>query len=120
MDVGTHTQTSDFQINESYQALTRKQISADSDDALRDAIQNQIPSSDRHQLLLRAKAIANVKGKKSSSSQTLERSFWREIETQIFLPVDAHVNTLRHASSNTRTGMQHSRLVLLGGTGNAN
>lgn len=120
MDVGTHTQTSDFQTNESYPALTREQISADSDDALRDALQNQIPLSDRHQLLLRAKAIANLKGKKSSSSHTLERSFWREIETQIFLRVDAHVNTLRHAGSNTRTGMQYSRLLPLGRTGNAN
>jgi hypothetical protein len=80
---------------------SQTRISDDSDNPLSDALVNQIPTSDRRELLKRAIAIANLNGKKSTASQSLERALWREIDTQIYLPVETAMNTRKSTSVDT-------------------
>lgn len=108
MDIATHTQPHFDDMSPSSRLLTPSRarrpscrISDDSDNPLQDALENQIATSDFQMLINRVNSIANLRGKRSSSSQTIERAFWREIETQVFLPVEETINTTRDAGSNT-------------------
>ena len=68
-------------------------ISDDSVDPLTDALEAQIPTWNEHELHRRAVAFARLVGTHNVGSQTVERAFRREIDTQIYLPVENDSNT---------------------------
>ena len=72
---------------------TVRDVSVDSDNPLKDALDNQCFAWNEKVWRERVVAFAKLATKKNVGSQTIERAFRRQVETQVYLPVEHDTNT---------------------------
>ena len=96
-EVGTSTCINTVRVDWSY----GRNVSDDSINPLKDALDNQEYTWDKNLLHARAHAFAKLFNKMNTGSQTVERSFCRDVDSQIYLPVEHESNTGIGKSSNS-------------------